>query len=558
MTRAFFIASALGAALHFAVAAAPASDTAPSLDATALEQPRIVNGVNSSDFPTTGQLLYGNGTPITDHSQSSWCTGTLIGCSTFLTAAHCIEDDTVANHYRVFFQHAGVFDVVSVTPHPSYSSSGFPEFDVAVLKLATPVTGIDPTPINTTASPPIGSVGTIAGFGQSNGAAGDYGIKRAGTVETSSCDGVLSGLGNTELVCWRFLNPLGTPGTDSNTCNGDSGGPLFVDLGAGNVVAGVTSGGTSFSCMPTDDSYDANVFTYRAFINTQLGADSTSPCGGIPAVGDPTVLVGGESATLSASVPSKAYIIPLTGTPSEVRFVLNGETPGFDVDYYVKDGLGVSTSDFDCKSESASNFAECVFLAPTVGPWSVLVRRFSGEGEFQLTTTVIDGDAPLCGNDLAEFGETCDGTDDAECPGACDVSCQCPCEEESIANVKARSDAKVFRFKGDLDNAIGLFDTIDPRNEFAFALLQDSDVVSIEVPALDAGWSKSKPEKRKFVWKGSIGGITRVKVIDKTVNKGTVKIQVKGKNVPGAAAIDVLSPFEVQTYFDTTCNRASF
>jgi hypothetical protein len=529
--------------------------------ASAFEQPRIVNGLNTTNYPTTGQLLYGGPFPITDNSQASWCTGTLIGCSTFLTAAHCVEEDTTASHYRVFLQNAGVLDVASIATHPNYTSGGFPEFDVAVLKLTAPVTAIDPTAINTSASPPFGTVGTIVGFGQTDGSgqgAQDYGIKRAGLVQTTNCAGLLSGLGNSELVCWNFLSPLGTPGLDSNTCNGDSGGPLFVDIGGGEVVAGITSGGTSFSCLPTDNSYDANVFTYQAFITAELGADSTAPCGGLPAVGSPSVLVGGESAILGSSVPTKVYIVHVTGTPSEIRFALNGENPGFDVDFYVKEGLGVSTGDFDCKSDSASTFEECVFATPTPGPWSVLVRRFSGQGEFQLTTTVVDGDPPVCGNDLAEFGETCDGTDDSECPGACGVTCACPCEEKDILNVKLKSNAKIFRFKGDLDNTSGVFTGVDPRNEFAFALIQDSDVVSVEIPSLDAGWSKSKPEKLKYVWKGSIGGITRIKILDKTANKGVFKLQFKGKNVPGAVAIDALAPYQAQTYFDTVCNRIDF
>jgi len=214
--------------------------------ASAWEQPRIVNGVTSHDFPTTGQLLYGLDLlppgPIDDDNQASWCSGTLIGCSTFLTASHCVEDDANPAHYRVFLQHAGTFDVVSLAQHPSYTSGGFPEFDVAVLKLATPVTSIDPTEVNSSLSPPVGTIGTIAGFGRSGGNADDYGIKRAGLVETTDCNGILPGLGNSELVCWEFLSPLAPVGTDSNTCNGDSGGPLFADLGGGETVVGVTSG----------------------------------------------------------------------------------------------------------------------------------------------------------------------------------------------------------------------------------------------------------------------------------------------------------------------------
>lgn len=525
----------------------------------AWEQPRIVNGVTSHDFPTTGQLLYGYDKvppePIDDNNQVSWCSGVLIGCETFLTAAHCIENDPDPDHYRVFLQHAGVFDVASVTKHPDYTSGGFPELDVAVLKLATPVTGIEPSQINSSLSPPIGTIATIAGFGRSGGDSDDYGIKRAGMVQTSDCTGLLAGLGNTELVCWDFLSPLGPAGTDSNSCNGDSGGPLFANLGSGEVVIGTTSGGVNGSCLPTDYSYDANVYAYKDFIAGQLGADSTAPCGGLPAVGDPTVLVGGESAALSNVVPSMTSVVHVTGTPSELRFALNGENPLFDADFYVKEGLGVSTIDFDCKSDGASNFGECIFPTPAPGPWSVLVRRFSGSGVYQLTTTILGGDPPECGNDLAEFGEECDGTDDDECPGACDGFCACPCEERSVGNLKLRSDAAVFRFKGDLDNGSRVFDSIDPRNEFAFALLQEGDVVSIEIPPLDPGWSRSKPDKRKFIWKGQIEGIQRIKVIDKTASNGTMRLLVKGKAVPGAATLNLLSPFEIQTYFDTACNR---
>ena len=72
-------------------------------------------------------------------------------------------------------------------------------------------------------------------------------------------------------MCWTFQKPVGLPGDDSNTCNGDSGGPLFVDLGGGQIVAGVTSGGNNGSCQVFDESYDANVFTYASFILGQLG-----------------------------------------------------------------------------------------------------------------------------------------------------------------------------------------------------------------------------------------------------------------------------------------------
>ena len=93
-----------------------------------------------------------------------------------------------------------------------------------------------------------------------------------------------------------------------------------------------------------------------------------------------------------------------------------------------------------------------------------------------------------------------------------------------------------------------------PRNEFGFAVSQGGNMVSLDIPALDPGWAKSKPAKGKYVWKGSIGGFMRVKVIDKTFAKGWIRVQVKGRFVPGASAIDTGSPYLVQSFFDLACN----
>ena len=125
-------------------------------------RPRIVNGLNSHLLPTTGALLYpSSGGPINEDNAGSWCSGTLIGCETFLTAAHCVEEDSSPSRYWVFLQHGGIRSVKSIHSHPSYTSAGFPSYDVAVLKLGEPVHGIDPTEINTVASPSFGTSGII-------------------------------------------------------------------------------------------------------------------------------------------------------------------------------------------------------------------------------------------------------------------------------------------------------------------------------------------------------------------------------------------------------------
>jgi hypothetical protein len=536
---------------------------AAGLAATAGAEPRIVNGLPTHDHPTTGAMLHSGGGAIDDDNATVSCSGTLIGCRTFLTAAHCVEGDTDASHYWVYLQHAGIQTVTSVVPHPSYTPSGFPEFDVAILKLAAPVTGVVPTPINTAASPSFGSAGTIAGFGQTSGGANDYGIKRAGAVVTSDCTGIVSPLGNTELVCWRFTSPVGPPGTDANTCQGDSGGPLFVDLGSGVTVAGVTSGGTGDTCLATDESYDANVFTYRAFIAAELGTDSTVACGAPDPVGDPTTAVIGYDGTFGTANPSDTFTIPVGGTPLELRVALNGEDNGsLDANLYVKQGLGASPSSFDCRADGRSNFGACAFTAPAAGDWSVFVERRSGAGDYQVTATIFGGTPPVCGNGVREAGEDCDGTDDAACPGSCGPDCTCPstCNPGDLLVQQAAVDEVRFRWKLELANAAGTYDTIDPRNQLRFVVTQGVNAVTVDIPALDAGWATSVPERGRFKWKGLLDGVKLVKLTDQTATRGVWKALVAGRLVPGAGGIDLAdpTPIDVQLTADGACAQGNW
>ena len=389
---------------------------------------RIVNGLATHDYPTVAALMYAGFRDIDEDNANSWCTGTLVGCNTVLTAAHCVEDDLNGDHYWVYLQHSGIHGVDSIIMHPDYTTGGFPEFDLALVRLSTTVTGIDPSPMNSIESPSLGSAGEIVGFGQTWGSGNDYGIKRRGAVETSSCEGVAGPtLGNTELVCWSHLNPVGPAGDDSNTCNGDSGGPLFVNIGGTIVVAGVTSGGNNTNCLAADFSFDANVYTYRSFLLSQTISDPATACGPIPTVGTPDVNVMGHSGRLSASNTSDAFNVNLSGTPNEVRFALNGEdNTSFNVDFYVKAGSGASPSNYDCKSDGSRNVGHCNFELPTGGAWSVHVQRRSGIGDYQVTTTIFGGDPPVCGNDIREVGEDCDGTDANACNGLCRPDCSCP------------------------------------------------------------------------------------------------------------------------------------
>jgi hypothetical protein len=378
------IMCALGASAH--------ADSLPTVN------PRIVNGVLTDDFPAVGALLRGSDA----ESASAWCSGTLIGCSTFLTAGHCIEGRTPGEFF-VYLPNAGVFPVASIALHPSYN---YPAADVGVLKLATPVTGVGPTAIETDSAPPFGTPGVLVGYGRSGDPLFDYGLKRSGDVVTASCTTIPAPGSNTTSVCWDFTAPIGPPGSNSNTCNADSGGPLLVDLGPGRRVAGTTSGGSSASCNPTDHSYDANVFTYRSFIQAQGGADlANTSCGGGPQVGDPGTTVVALDGSLSNANPDGTHTFSVPNGTTKLRVAMNAVDDGAsDFDLYVKEGSAPTTTTYDCGRFGPNQYGVCEFTPPTSGTWYVLVHRFAGSGPYQVTVTEFATACAAPGSD----GTSCD------------------------------------------------------------------------------------------------------------------------------------------------------
>src|SRR6185312_5116181 len=285
---------------------------------------KIVNGLTDNLHPAVGLFKTNGGE----------CSATLIGCQTVLTAAHCVctlANDTTLDGptcaaradlvtpagKSVFFQHAGTFTVSRVAVDPDFIPDT--QSDVAILHLSSPVTNIAPSPINRVSSPSLGMAGEIVGFGVTLGNASDDGIKRKGNVVTAACQPPSS-----RFVCWSFNNPLGSPGTNSDTCFGDSGGPLFVSLGGQTVLAGVTSGGTSANCQPLDNSNDDDVFTDRAWIQAEGGADlSATSCGSGPQIGSPGTSVQGSTGTLTTSQNQVATSVEVPVGTTELRVSLN-------------------------------------------------------------------------------------------------------------------------------------------------------------------------------------------------------------------------------------------
>jgi secreted trypsin-like serine protease len=222
--------------------------------------PNIFNGTPTAEFPAVV------GVSITNSDGGrTVCTGTLITPTAVLTAAHCLAFDPVLVVVVVFPTATTRADYVasSFVSHPRFSLPRVPVGDLAIVGLSTPVADVQPLPL-VSRSPRPRTTATIVGYGEDGSGVFD-GRKRIGTVQLRRCPRGLRVQGSVvrlgKALCWR------PSFRTSDTCSGDSGGPLLVDGG----VAGVTSGGIGATACPGQLSFDTNVARYREWIASVLG-----------------------------------------------------------------------------------------------------------------------------------------------------------------------------------------------------------------------------------------------------------------------------------------------
>lgn len=204
---------------------------------------------------------------------SMGCGGALYSSRLVLTAAHCVgatgsNSSITATLGAVDLQSSSRIQVRSnyVYRAPGYNGSGR---DWALIRLATPVTGLSTLPIATTTAYDSGTF-TIAGWGaaREGGAQQRYLLKATVPfVSDASCD---SSYGGDVIVAEEICAGYASGGTD--TCQGDSGGPMFrKDANGAWIQVGITSWGNGCA----RPNYPG-VYTQVSYFASAIAAAATS------------------------------------------------------------------------------------------------------------------------------------------------------------------------------------------------------------------------------------------------------------------------------------------
>lgn len=202
----------------------------------------------------------------------SFCTGTLISPTVFLTAAHCNPGvPNVPVTFAAVVGNPSLMYTGRFVPHPNYRGQQNDPHDIAVIVFANPISGIQPAKLPTKGLFDTlkangllnNSQYTAVGYGGQERTFADKGApyiayedKREYAVST------FGAINN----AWLRLSQNSAVG-NGGTCYGDSGGPNFMGSGSGetSIIAGTTITGDS-QCVQSNVIYRLDTKSARDFM----------------------------------------------------------------------------------------------------------------------------------------------------------------------------------------------------------------------------------------------------------------------------------------------------
>lgn len=241
---------------------------------------------SEANFPASGFITAaGNGAPLG---------GTLIDPRYVLTVAH-IQGDIIPGT-TTFTVGGTPYVIAEQRPHPDFNATGKFENDINVLRLAMAVPNVTPAPYNT-AQPELGSVATAIGYGETGtgltGSIGGSAGQRRGMQNTVDAFGDGSVFPPTS-----FIADFDRPGAPLESTTGsfmplalegtlalfDSGGGIYTDFGAGQVLIGLNSFTASRDGSANNDYGDLFGATRVSLFGDYIAANIPEPSAGMLAL----------------------------------------------------------------------------------------------------------------------------------------------------------------------------------------------------------------------------------------------------------------------------------